>query len=185
MKKLIEFYSGSPQFRIQESTDINAPYYCYYGQAELENDLIDMGQDYQGKRVRTFDKLITVQTDDIVFSLISGRASQVRARHQGYLLTQNYVKLMPSSQLNGKYLIFLLNENANIRRQLQMNLQGSSVQKYTIKQLKELELPPLPPLEKQQLMGEIYFKQLRIQALQQQVAKLQTTIVLNQLKGVK
>ncbi|RBP65322.1 hypothetical protein DES36_10759 [Alkalibaculum bacchi] len=45
-----------------------------------------------------------------------------------------------------------------------MGLQGSRVLKYTLKQVKELELPDLPAIEKQELIGELYFNQLRLEA---------------------
>ena len=63
-----------------------------------------------------------------------------------------------------------------------MGLQGSRVLKYTLKQVKELELPDLPAIEKQELIGELYFNQLRLEALRNKVANSQTIIVLEKLR---
>lgn len=187
MKRLesqVEFASGSPQFRIKEVFDDKAPLYTYYGQQDIENDLVGMdSNDSDSKQVRTFDKVNTLCEGDIIFSLISGKSTIVGANHQGYLYTQNYVKLVTNEKIDSKYLVYLLNEDKFIKKQFQMGLQGSQVLKYTLKQMKELELPNLSPIEKQQIIGEIYFNQLRLEALRNRVANLETMIVLEKLRG--
>lgn len=189
MKKaedLIELISGSPQFRIKETLNGNAPLYTYYGQTEVEDDLVGMdSQQGDYKKVRTLGSVNTVEAGDVLFSLISGNATLVRETHKGYLFTQNYVKLVPVETLYPKYLIYLLNEDAYIKRQFQAGLQGSSVLKYTMKQLKELILPKLPSLEKQQLIGELYFNQLRLEALKNRTITWERNILLAKLREVK
>ena len=67
-----------------------------------------------------------------------------------------------------------------------MGLQGSQVLKYTLKQLKELEIPKMPSIDKQRIIGQVYFKQLRLEALKQRAAKLKSTIILANLEeGIK
>lgn len=183
IKDVIEIISGSPQFRINEIIDNIAPLYIYYSQLELENDLVDLNlNQVEEKKVRTFDEVTTVKDQDVVFSLTSGTATLVRLVHQGYLLTQNYVKFKLNNKIDAKYLIYLLNENDSIKRQFQRSVQGSIVLKYTLTQVKEIELPDMPVLAKQKLIGEIYFNQLRLQALRKQVSQLETTIVLEKIK---
>lgn len=169
LKDMVEFVSGSPQFRIIETSDISAPQYTYYGQSDLEADLVDMDSNgSDGKQVRTFDKVNTLCHGDVVFSLISGKSAIVGVKHRGYLYTQNYVKLVASNKVDSKYLAYLLNEDPFIKKQFQMGLQGSQVLKYTLKQVKELELPDLPPIDKQRMIGDIYFYQLRLEALKKE-----------------
>lgn len=186
MKKLediVEFVSGSPQFRIKAAPDDTAPLYTYYGQPDLEADLV--GMDSNGvdrKQVRTLDKVNTLCQGDVVFSLISGKSTIVGLKHQGYLYTQNYVKLVAGNMIDSKYLVFLLNEDQSIGKQFQMGLQGSQVLKYTLKQVKELEVPDLPTIDKQRLIGELYFNQLRLEALRNRAANSETTIVLEKLR---
>lgn len=186
MKKLseiVEFVSGSPQFRITEVFDVNAPLYIYYSQPDIDADLVDIvSPNVDNKQVRTLDKVNTLYTGDVIFSLISGISTIVRKEHEGYLYTQNYVKLTPNENVDSKYLVYLLNENKSIKKQFQIGLQGSQVLKYTLKQVKELELPELPTIKKQQMIGEVYFNQLRLQALRNRAANSETTILLAKLE---
>lgn len=184
LSEVVEFVSGSPQFRITEVFDTNAPLYTYYGQLDLADDLVDIvSSNVDNKQVRTQDKVNTLCTGDVVFSLISGVATIVRKAHEGYLYTQNYVKLIPNENVDPQYLVYLLNENKLMKKQFLRGLQGSQVLKYTLKQLKALRLPELPSIEKQQMIGQVYFNQLRLQALRNRAANAETTILLAKLEG--
>ncbi|QIB68717.1 restriction endonuclease subunit S [Aminipila butyrica] len=182
---VVEFISGSPQFRIKEVLDKKAPRYTYYGQSDMEEDLagIDFNSNDK-KQVRTFDKVNTLCQGNVVFSLISGKSAIVGINHQGYLYTQNYVNLVTDEKMDSKYLVYLLNEDSFIKKQLQVGLQGSQVLKYTLKQVKELELSDLPAIEKQRCMGELYFNQLRLKGLRNRSASLETIIILEKLRRV-
>ncbi len=185
LDNVVKFISGSPQFRIKEAFDDKAPLYIYYGQPNIEEDL--NGIDYNNsdsKKVRTFDKVNTLCEGDVVFSLISGKSAIVAASHQGYLYTQNYVKLVTNKKIDSKYLVYLLNEDKFIGKQFQIGLQGSQVLKYTLKQVKQLELPDFPTIEKQRIIGDIYFNQLRLCALRNRAANLETAILFEKLRGL-
>ena len=179
----VSITSGSPQFRFVEATDDAAPLYNYYGQVELSDDLVGIDtKDKEAKQIRLYEKVNLVEAGDVVFSLISGKASIVSKDHDGYLLTQNYVKLAPDDSLDEKFLVYLLNEDRSIIRQFQMSMQGSMVMKYTVKQLREIILPVIPPINKQRIIGELYFNQLRLTALKNRAASTEATIVLEKLK---
>ena len=181
--EFITFESGSPQFRIKETVDKAAPLYFFYGQNELENDLsqIEMNQS-ETKSIRTFDPGLTVVEGDIVFSLISGKAAIVGKNHAGFLITQNYLRLVVDTPVIPRYIVYLLNEDLSIKHQFQLSLQGSSTLKYTVKQVKELRLPALPTIERQSLIGKLYLKQLHLEALQKHLIELKTKRLLFQLK---
>ncbi|MBE5965609.1 MAG: restriction endonuclease subunit M [Lachnospiraceae bacterium] len=180
---IVEFISGSPQFRITEVMDEQAPLYIFYSQTEIADDLAGIiSSNSDNKQVRTNDKVNILCAGDVVFSLTSGTASIVRKEHEGYLYTQNYVKLIPNKNVAPRFLVYLLNEDRTIKKQFMMGLQGSQVLKYTLKQLKELEIPKLPSIEKQRIVGDVYFKQLRLQALRKRAANLETTILLSKLE---
>lgn len=183
LSKRVEFVSGSPQFRITEVLDRNAPLYTYYGQSDIDDDLVDLlSPAVSSKQVRTQDTVNTLLEGDVVFSLISGVATLVRKAHEGYLYTQNYVKLIPNKTIDPKFLIYLLNEDKSIKKQLLRGLQGSQVLKYTLRQVKELVLPELPSLKKQQLIGDVYLSQLRLQTLRSRAANAETTLLLAKLE---
>ncbi len=178
-----ELISGTPQFRIAEDLSGSAPAYFFYSQSDLEDDLRQVSrQDVARKQIRTFNEVITTSVGDVVFSLLSGKAVIVQKEHDGLLLTQNYVRLVPLDALNADYLVYLLNEDQNIRHQLRVSQQGSITMKYTLKQLRELRFPALPSLEKQRLIGEIYLNQLKLDTLRKRAAELETALVLGKIK---
>ncbi len=183
MLEIVKLISGTPQFRIEESMDSDAPVYFFFGQSEMEDDLSGV-ETLSGikKQIRTFDEVGTLESGDLVFSLISGKAAIVRSCHDGYLYTQNYVKLLPVAEIDAGYLLYMLNEDANIKRQLQSSQQGSATLKFTIRQLSDLSFPVLPQIEKQRVIGELYFNQLRLASLKKKVATAETTMVLEKLK---
>lgn len=180
---VVKLKVGSPQFRIKESLLQETPSYKIYSQNDLEEDLagIKLTAD-QPRQIWTQEKVTTLATNDVVFSLISGKAAIVNQQHQGYLYTQNYVVLKADGQLNERYLVYLLNEDQNIAKQFWLGLQGSSVTKYTVKQLRELKLPKLPPMAQQTTIGEIYVKQHHLQALKQRRAQNEALLQLARLK---
>ena len=185
IEDIITIMTGTPQFRIKESLSDTAPTYFFYGQQELENDIVNLELSKESpKSISTLDELNLVHEGDILFSLISGRTTIVNKKHQGYLYTQNYVKLIPKNVVGSKYLVYLLNESDLIRKQWSKGLQGSAVLKHTVKQLRELELPKIHSYEKQKIIGDIYFKQLRLQALKMRVADAEKLLTIEKLKGV-
>lgn len=179
LENLVKFQVGSPQFRIKESVADAATTYKFYSQNDLEEDLtgVELATE-EAKQIATTDEVTTVTPGDLVFSLISGRATIVRKEHDGYLYTQNYVVIEPGTEVDSKYLVYLLNEDREVAHQFWLGLQGSMVMKYTVKQLRELKIKQLPNLDKQQAIGDIYFKQMRIQALRKRIAENETLLTL-------
>lgn len=184
LSAFVKFESGSPQFRIKQSTDTKAPVYTYYSQTDLFDDLsgIISNDDLIKKQIKTNDSVCILAESDLVFSLISGTAAIVRKTHEGYLYTQNYVKMTSVKNIDSKFLVYLINENRFIKKQLLSGLQGSQVFKYTLSQLKELRLPQIPSIDKQKIIGEVYFKQLRLKVLKNRVAELESKLILDKLK---
>lgn len=179
----LKIESGSPQFRIKISADPSSQKYLMYSQSDLINDLNQVkGSDDETAVIKTFDELKLLHAGDVVFSLISGEASLVTQEHEGYLYTQNYLKLVPNGLLDSRYLVYLLNNSVDIKKQLFIGNQGSIVKKITVKQIRGLVIPDLPSIEKQRLIGSIYFNQLKLQALKQEQLALQTKKTLHLLK---
>jgi len=191
MAEFVELDSGTPQFRIVESPNADAPAYFFFGQKDMEDDLPEaetLGSSSNNnnsssrKHIRTFDNVNTLKSGDLVFSLISGKATIVQNSYSGHLFTQNYVRLKPSPSIDAGYLVYMLNENADIRRQLLSSQQGSVTLKFTIKQLSDLKLPTPPPIEKQRLIGELYANQLKLTALRKRVAATEAMLLIAKLK---
>lgn len=183
IKPAVKVISGTPQFRITETLDGDAPTYCFYSQSDLEADLRNLpSAQHTRKTIKTFDKVITISAGEVVFSLLSGDASIVRIERSGYLLTQNYAKLIPLRNVDAHYLVYVLNEDRSVRRQLRMGRQGSATVKYTLAQLNSLNLPPFPSREKQGLIGRLYFNQLELEARKERASRLETAIVLETIR---
>ena len=185
LSELVELVSRTPQFRIVEVSNPKAPVFTYYTQTDLNDDLVGIiSSDVDNKQVRTNDKVSTLSTGDVLFSLITGKATIVRKEHEGYLYTQNYVKLLHAEDIDSKFLVYLMNESKAIRKQLMLGLQGSLVLKYTLTQLRDLEIKKIPSIDKQKIIGQVYFNQLRLKALRNRVTELEAKIRLAELEEV-
>ena len=185
LSELLELVSGTPQFRIVEVSNPKAPVFTYYTQTDLNDDLVGIiSSNVDNKQVRTKDKVSTLSRGDVLFSLITGKATIVGKEHEGYLYTQNYVKLLHGEKIDSKFLVYLMNESKAIRKQLMLGLQGSLVLKYTLTQLRDLEIKKIPSIDRQKIIGQVYFNQLRLKALRNRVAELESKIKLAELEEV-
>ena len=183
-KSEISFNVGTSQFRINETVDPLASIYYFYSQIDLEQDLSSVvSEKKEHREVRTREELTCLKQNDIVFSLVSGRAAIVSSAHEGFFYSQNFVVIKISSQIDKWFLVYLLNENKEIRRQFQMGLQGSKVLKYSVSQLRTLIFPTFPTSARQKIIGDVYRKQLHLQALVERKAKNETLLRLNKLEG--
>lgn len=72
--------------------------------------------------------------------------------------------------------MYLLNQDSDIKRQFTMSLQGSTVRKYSVSQLRMLELGKLPPLEIQRCIGRVYQLERRLQMLKKRLASHETAL---------
>ena len=182
---VVKLSVGISLSRVHELKNEHAPKYFIYNQSDLEYDLSGVDTTKQANKViRTADNVTVVRAGDVVFSLISGKAAIVTNKHEKYLLTQNYIILSTDSCLESKYLVYLLNENASIKRQFWIGMQGSRVFKYTLKQLQNLNLPLIPTNDRQKLIGEIYFKQQQLKLLREMNVKRKYELSLIQLEEV-
>ena len=183
IKDIFHSNTGVSQYRLEESTSKKSVLYTLYGQNELYEDL--PGPMSDRKQIRTEYKGSALKAGDLIFSTISGMATIVTADHEGYLFTQNYVRMEPlNTPIDKKFMAYLINENSKIKKQFKQNLQGSQVVRYSLSLLKEIQLPRLPSIETQRIMGDIYFKQLRLRALKQRVADNTYRKAIIMLQGV-
>lgn len=158
LEEIVEFQSGSPQFRINEVNDLKAPSYYFYDQNCLLEDALSKvrRQTKQLRSVRTYDEVVLTQPGDLVYSLISGDSAIVSKDNQGLLLTQNFIRLKPVEKVDLKYLLFVLNESEEVEKQLYVYSQGSSIIKYTLSLIKHMDIPLVKPSE-QIKIGNIYY----------------------------
>lgn len=184
LKKYCQFEAGPSPSRIAITDNPDSPLYKVYSQQNIEDDLVGSTDRLieDEKQVRTDDEVPTLQAGDLVLSTVSGTAAIVNEARAGFIFTNNYTRLIPNELIDRKYLAYLINENSKIKKQLLVSSQGSSVIRFNLSQFQNLNLPGLPDLAKQQLIGQTYFDQLRLKYLQNQRANLETAIVLRKLK---
>lgn len=178
----VKLEAGKPVSRFVDEPD--ATTYPFYLQSNFDDDLVGMNhQNAENRFLHTSKEDVSLtKAGDILFNLMTGQASLVSPSHTGYYFSQNYVRLTIKKELDPKFLVYLLNENHQVRRSLIASLQGSQVIKFTVRALREVILPKLPKLTKQQLIGQIYFDQLRITALKKRQAENQKIKRMNELK---
>ncbi|GAA2868777.1 hypothetical protein [Lactobacillus intestinalis] len=185
LEKLTTFVSGSPEFRIKESEDPSAPVYRIYDQNDFDSDFNQVEKsDNKSKTIKTEDQVVTTKKGDIIFSLLSGKATRVSSCHKNYLIPRNFIKLIPKSNLDSNYLVYVLNQSPYIRKQLFKNLQGTAIHLYRISELKQLDIGILPKIDKQILVGKIYFQAIHLKALKQKVADFEYQATLRTMEEI-
>ncbi|MDD6258789.1 MAG: restriction endonuclease subunit S [Erysipelotrichaceae bacterium] len=177
---------GISQARIHMSPDNKAPIYFIYSADDLRNDLTGMVNDCwlpdeRVNNIHTYDELDVLEPDDLVYSILSHTAALVSKAHAGFILTSNFVKLEPNSELDKRYLMFLLNCDPDARASLLGELDGSYFKRVTIKSLGNLEIPELPDLKTQQMIGETYVLQKRLTGKRQESLELKEKYVIESL----
>lgn len=122
------------------------------------------------------------QPGELIFSFVSSKAGIVSGKNKGKLINQNFAKLIiEHEQLDHCYLCYILNESHEIKRQMAISMQGSTVRKLTPITLKELELN-LPSIELQQTIGKAYLSIKKRHALAKKQAEVEEKLYLEILK---
>lgn len=86
----------------------------------------------------------------VLISLTTNKAVIVSQAHEGHLLTSNYIWVdYDNSKIDPYYFCYVYNESEEVRKQIAMNEQGSSlVSRLSLQQLRKFELF-CPSLEEQ------------------------------------
>lgn len=128
-----------------------------YIQASLPNDHL-----YDEKNSDAY-----VKPGDVVINNMNQKAAIVSKENQGKLLTGNFYKAeFLTAQLDKSYFVYLYNENKEVIKEKNKQLQGTAnVQKMTKTGLNLLNLP-IVSLQLQQKIGQSY---LRLQQLKQKM----------------
>lgn len=175
--------SGLPLQRFQRLT--NCPMKPVYTQEQFAADLTG---EQTGKASQPLlpvpEDVWMIQPGDVVYSQSSQTASPASLESGGCVISQNYLILRPESVLDPGYLVYLLNEDSGIRKQLVSRLQGSQLQRVTVKDLENLQLPSLPKMEVQKAIGQVYPSQKRLTFLREKSIQNREKLVIASLKGI-
>lgn len=119
-----------------------------------------------------------VSYGDVVFSFVSSTAGIVSKFSEGKKLNQNFAKLViKEKQIDPRYLCYCLNQSSYLKRQMAVEMQGTTLRKLTPSSLRELDIP-IAKFSKQQLIGNAYFSLLKRQYLLEQKMKQEKDFVL-------
>ncbi|UXN36725.1 restriction endonuclease subunit S [Avibacterium paragallinarum] len=176
LKDIAFIESGTPLFRINQINEKNVPSYALYDQADLLADFELQDVIPINERIFTWDNVLSLIEGDIVFGLMSGLVASVSSTREGHIISNNFVRLRPKIALDTNFLVYLLNQDSDIKRQFTMSLQGSTVRKYSVSQLRMLELGKLPPLEIQRRIGRVYQMERRLQTIKKRLASNETAL---------
>ena len=122
------------------------------------------------------------QPGELIFSFVSSKAGIVSGKNKGKIINQNFAKLIIEHEhLDHRYLCYILNESHEIKKQMAISMQGSTVRKLTPITLKELEIK-LPSIEKQRIIGKAYLSIKKRHALAKKQAELEEKLYLEILK---
>lgn len=136
-----------------------------------------------------FDKNLLSRENAIVVGLTVHRACVIEKHHVGKIIPSNFAYMyLDESKIDSNYFTWYFNEHPNIKRQLQIAMQGAmGIKALSVQMLRELEIE-LPSIEIQRKLGKIYeLRRRKEKALYEKNAlekDLYKQIMINKLKEV-
>lgn len=115
----------------------------------------------EGKTVsvsqEAFDKGLLSKENVVVIGLTVHRAYLIENHHVGKIIPSNFAYIyLDELKIDPNYFTWYFNEHPNIKRQLQIAMQGSmGIMALSVQMLRELEID-LPSIEIQRKLGKIY-----------------------------
>lgn len=118
----------------------------------------DLKSNFEEKINRSLQKNNSVlRKGDIIMSLQDFKVALVSSKNDGKFFSQRYVKLVPKnlSKIEILYLLFIINESVDIKRQINSLLEGSVLKLLKMKNVENIDIQ-LPPMEYQKRIGKYY-----------------------------
>lgn len=176
MNELFSIVIGKEPPSLDEGPWSDAPAYICYGSAEMEQDLstgINKADPAKQKCIRTAKAVATFNKGDIALSMTNPKAVVISELSDGMLQTRNYLKIIPSEKLDPWFFVWMINEKADVKKILLKDAAGAPISRVSLQNIKELQNIPLPPLDLQQQLGELYYNRLRMSAEYEKKVKLE------------
>lgn len=160
INEFVTFYQGvnSTRAQMQHDTEI----INYYDQSSFESDC-NYEDITEVENIVLSDDFRVLNLGDVVISNSVQKATIVGNNNVGKILSLNFTKVIfKSEKLDKKYFLYLFNENKDIRRQKEKELQGSgTVLRIPLRALGEINVPVVP-IEQQKKIGDIYIQSLKL-----------------------
>lgn len=180
------FTPGAHVSRIRQNDQAKAR--RFYATEQFMSDCWQSGNTTNGDKeqvVRPTQAVLSVQTGDVVISLIHGKAAIVSPKHAGRLLSNNYVRVEVDRQkVIPAWFVWHFNESRESRRQQVMATQGSTfVLRLSLTEVRQFTAT-LPPLNKQKAIGGLYLSTIEKRHYQERLAALNEQQILSQLSDM-
>jgi hypothetical protein len=106
--------------------------------------------------IKKFDTNSLATKGIVIVGLTSCNAIVIDKKHIGKIITSNFAYIeFNHKKIDPYYFTWCFNEHPEIKRQLQIAIQGSKIRAIPVQMLREL-IVPLPPLETQHRVGKVY-----------------------------
>lgn len=179
LREIAKINVGKNFFRDNKSVDEN---YIYthinfnddYNRIEKKSDINYLTDNQENK----------LKSNDLVFNLMTKKAALVSKENGNKIISQNFAVIYPE-KINKYYLLYLLNEDLIVRREINSLVEGSFNQRISLKNLNELSIK-ITSEEKQEKIGLLYIEMMiqKNKLLQQATLIEKATItILNKIKG--
>lgn len=184
IKEIANVSAGTLVSRLKEDPQ-GKTYYLYdqYAHAKDQIKYLDYEHEYKPVSVSDTKNLIFVEQEDLIVNLSSCEVAYPDDEHVGFILPYNYCKIVikEDAEVAPNYIRSWFNESPEAKKQLHLLTQGASlVKKLSIQQIKQLNIT-LPDVERQHLIGKIYFFRQIIKYKQQQKQHLLDILISNTL----
>lgn len=136
--------------------------------------------------IEKVDKCLLTKENDIVIGLSSQMAMVITKERANSLLLSNFclVRVNDTNLLDPYYFAWLFNENSIMKHQLTSSMQGQSyVKMITLDVIRDLELD-LPPINKQILIGKIYYQSIRKNRYERRLIELKQLLLNKKLENI-
>ena len=136
--------------------------------------------------IEKVDKCLLTKENDIVIGLSSQMAMVITKERANSLLLSNFclVRVNDTNLLDPYYFAWLFNENSIMKHQLTSSTQGQSyVKMITLDVIRDLELD-LPPINKQILIGKIYYQSIRKNRYERRLIELKQLLLNKKLENI-
>ncbi|UOB20897.1 hypothetical protein [Macrococcus armenti] len=160
IEEIAQVSAGTLVSRLKEDPQ-GKTYYLYdqYAHAKDQIKYLDYNHEYKPVTLSDTKNLVFVERDDLIVNLSSCEVAYPDDEHVGFILPYNYCKIVikEDAEVAQNYIRSWFNESPEAKKQLHLITQGASlVKKLSIQQIKQLNIT-LPDIEKQRLIGKIYY----------------------------
>lgn len=172
-KDFATFIQGQNRTRLLNKYKINDFY-------NMENFDHDLNLLEESKHNNTLSNEI-LKFRDIVISVSLFKAVVVSTKHDGKIFDNNFIKVKINKEyMNPCYFIYLVNEDNEVKRQVEKEQQGTLIRRISIKALNEIKVK-IPKKEIQYKIGLAYKYTKNITYWQMKKIELERRIILQYL----